>query len=77
MIDRSILPKAILAGFLLALLGIGLFALVWNVMADVAQFPRLIAALCIPPALMGLIVGAYVLIVRPGQPALDDEDPTT
>lgn len=58
---------ALIAGAGLAVLGIVLFILIWVVLGnmEVAQFPRLILSVCVPPALMALLLGGYVLLVRP------------
>jgi lipopolysaccharide export LptBFGC system permease protein LptF len=46
--------------------GVGLFFLLWQVMGDagVEQFPRLIIAMCVPPMLIAVLVGVYILIFR-------------
>jgi lipopolysaccharide export LptBFGC system permease protein LptF len=59
-------PRVALVGALLSVLGIGLFVLLWVVLgsAGVANAPRLFAAMCIPPLVIGVIVGAYALYMR-------------
>lgn len=56
-----------LAGLLLGTTLVGLFVLVWNVMGSmgVADFPRLFAAVCVPPALLSAIIGFALLVLRP------------
>ncbi|MDX2137848.1 MAG: hypothetical protein SF123_07105 [Chloroflexota bacterium] len=51
---------------LAAALGIGLFFLLWQGLGDVGvdQFPRLIIAMCVPPMLIAVVVGVYILIFR-------------
>jgi lipopolysaccharide export LptBFGC system permease protein LptF len=60
------LGRGLIAGFVLAVVGVGLFALLWQALGDLgfAQFPRLILAMCVPPALIAVLVGAYILIFR-------------
>lgn len=50
------------------MLGIGLFVLLWVVLGslEVGQIARLLLSLCIPPAVIAAIVGAYFLLVQPG-----------
>jgi hypothetical protein len=69
-LDRSTVSRVGLAGAALGVLGIVLFIGIWLVAGslDVAVFPRLIMAVCIPPAILATIIGAYVLLVRPGAP---------
>lgn len=69
--DKNVLTRAGIAGLVLAGLGVGLFILVWIVLgeAGVADFPRLFASLCVPPAVIAAIVGGYMLVVRPGEDA--------
>lgn len=63
------LTRASVAGFGLATLGILLFVILWVVLGQAGFQPaaRLIAALCIPPAVIALILGIYVLFVRPNR----------
>lgn len=66
-LDTRMLTRIGLAGIALAVVGVVLFILVWNTLgrADVADFPRLFAAICIPPAGIAGIMGIYLLIARP------------
>lgn len=64
--DVSRLTPALIIGAALAIVGIGLFLLLWNLFASLGELPRIVLSLCIPPALMGIGLGGYVL-VRGGQ----------
>ncbi len=58
--------RALFAGALLAVLGVLMFALIWIAMgsAGVANVPRLFTSMCIPPAIIGVLVGGYWMFVR-------------
>ena len=60
------LINASIIGGLLAVLGIGLFMLLYVGLgaANVASAPRLFGALCTPPVIIGLIVGGYAITRR-------------
>lgn len=60
------LINASLVGGLLAILGVGLFMLLYIGLgaADVQGAPRLFGALCTPPVVIGLIVGVYSMMRR-------------
>jgi len=49
---------------ILSVLGIALFGGLWVVLGDagMSAFPRLFISMCIPPALIALIVGGYFLM---------------
>lgn len=66
-INQKTLLRAGIAGAGLGFLGVGAFIGMWILLdqAGMADFPRLITALCIPPALIALIIGLYMLIVQP------------
>lgn len=59
--DSKPLINASIVGGLLAVLGIGLFLLLYVGLgaADIQGAPRLFGALCTPPVVIGLIVGIY------------------
>jgi hypothetical protein len=61
------LSKAGIAGFALALFGIVFFLVLWVVLGQTGMenFPRLILSICLPPAAIALIIGIYMLVVRP------------
>lgn len=60
------LVNALIVGGLLAVLGVGLFLLLYVGLGtlNVQGAPRLFGALCTPPVVIGLIVGLYALIRR-------------
>lgn len=64
-LSKGSLSRASIAGAILAVLGIVLFALLWTALsnAGVSAFPRLIIALCVPPGAMAALVGLYILAV--------------
>jgi hypothetical protein len=66
-IEGKQLMRAGLAGLILAGVGIGLFVLIWNAFSGLSDFPRLFAAICIPPAVIAAMLGVYMLVVRPNQ----------
>ncbi|MBE2269082.1 MAG: hypothetical protein IAE80_12695 [Anaerolinea sp.] len=63
------LPRIAIAGAVLAVVGIGLFLLLWVLMGSmgVSSLPRLIVSLCIPPAIIAAIIGVYILVTRSRQ----------
>ncbi len=65
--NTSSLSRAAVAGIGMAVGGIVLFIVLWVLLgrAGFDSFPRLIASLCIPPAVMAALIGGYILIVRP------------
>jgi len=64
--DGKKLLRGQIAVVVLVLLGIGLFALLWQGMgaAGVANAPRLLVSICLPPAIIAVIVGVYFLVFR-------------
>lgn len=68
--DSKTLRRTVIAGGVLALLGIGLFFLFWVVLGSFGtpDFARVVLSVCIPPILMAAGVGAYFLLVRPEPP---------
>jgi hypothetical protein len=66
-LDSRILTRTVLAGALLAMFGIGMFALLWVILGSIgaSQFARVVLSVCIPPILMAGGVGIYFLVVRP------------
>lgn len=62
-VKRSLL-RAQVAVSLLVILGVGLFVGIWVAMdsAGVDTFPRLMASVCVPPAVLAAIVGTYFLV---------------
>jgi hypothetical protein len=68
-LNRSSLTRALMAGAALAVLGIALFAGLWVVLGSqgVDQAARLLLSLCIPPAIIAALLGAYFLLAQPGR----------
>lgn len=65
--NRNNLSKASVAGIALAVVGIILFLILWGVLGQLGAepFTRLLIALCVPPAVIAGILGAYILLVKP------------
>ncbi len=63
--------RALIAGAFLAVLGVVIFVLLWAALgsAGVANAPRLFISMCVPPAVIGLVVGLYALFGRKPSPA--------
>lgn len=64
--NRSTLSRAAIVGVVLAIGGILLFLGLWVVLGQMgtSAAPRLFVSLCIPPAVIGVIIGVYVLVFR-------------
>lgn len=60
------ISRVALAGLILAGVGIALFIVLWIVLgqAGLEAVPRLIASICIPPGVIAVILGVYVLFFR-------------
>lgn len=56
------LMRALIAGGILAGVGVGLFLLLYFALSGLEQLPRLLLALCIPPLLITLALGGYALL---------------
>lgn len=69
-LDTKLISRVGTAGAVLGVLGILLFGFVWGVAgsANVAVFPRLVMAVCVPPAVMAGVVGGYLLVIRSRPP---------
>jgi len=65
-VEPQRLINASIVGGLLAILGVGLFVLIYVGLgaANVASAPRLFGALCTPPVIIGVIVFAYGYMKR-------------
>ena len=61
------MSRALIAGAVLAGLGIALFAVLWTLLGSqgVNQAARLLLSLCIPPAVIAAVLGVYLLLTRP------------
>ena len=62
--DKKTVIRAQIAVFGLSAVGVGAFVLFWILLgeAGLGDFARLIAAFCIPPALIAAIIGAYMAL---------------
>jgi hypothetical protein len=58
-ITRWLMGGAVLAG-----LGVGLFLLIFFALNGVDQLTRLVIALCVPPLVMVVLLGGYILLIR-------------
>jgi len=66
--DKKTVIRAQIAVFGLSIIGIGAFGAFWILLgeAGIGDFVRLIAAFCMPPALIAAIIGAYKVLRSPG-----------
>lgn len=64
--NKQNVPRMVTAGVVLAVVGVGAFIVIWLLMgnAGVANLPRLVVSLCVPPALIAAILGVYILVSR-------------
>jgi lipopolysaccharide export LptBFGC system permease protein LptF len=64
--DGQRLKRASIVGVVLAVGAVALFLVLWTLLGNsgLDQFPRLIISLCVPPAVLALLVGAYFLITQ-------------
>ncbi len=62
--DRKRLTRALVIGAILSAAGVVLFLLLFFGMSGVDSAPRLFVSMCIPPAVIALVLGAYLLISR-------------
>ena len=64
---RTGLSRGSMVGFVLGVLAIILFIVLWLVLGslNVSQFPRLMISICLPPAIIAALIGAYMLFWRP------------
>jgi lipopolysaccharide export LptBFGC system permease protein LptF len=65
-INPQALRRATIAGAVLGVFGIVSFIVIWVLLgqAGAEQIPRLFLSLCIPPALIGVIMLAYIFYMR-------------
>jgi nitrate reductase gamma subunit len=77
MLDSKRLTRATLIGVVLAVLGVVLFLVIYVAMtnAGVAPAPRLFTAMCVPPAVIGIIIGLYALLARRPAPPPQESGP--
>lgn len=66
-LNRKSLSRAGVIGGVLAVVGIILFVVLWLALGqtDMDAIARLLIAFCLPPALLALGAGAYMLVVKP------------
>ncbi len=61
--DNRFLVQALVAGALLAVLGVGVFLLMYFVvLAGADVLARLLGSLLVPPLLIALVIGGYALV---------------
>lgn len=63
----SPLRTPLIVGVGVAAVGVILFILIYGLMSAAAPAPRLFTALCVPPAVIAVGIGMYVLLVRSGK----------
>lgn len=64
------LARAFLIGLILAIVGVGLFLLLYFViLAGFDDAPRLFISMIAPPILMALLVGGYILLKQDEPPS--------
>lgn len=70
-IAPAALRRMLVVGALLAVGAVVLFILLWVGLgqANVENFPRLILSMCIPPAVIAVVVGAFFLFGRGANPS--------
>lgn len=61
-LDAKRLLRTQLVVFVLVAGGVGAFLLLYVLLDGVGQVQRLLIALCVPPALMAVLVGGYFLL---------------
>lgn len=68
-LNKQNLSRATMAGTAMAAGGIILFLILYAALsnAGVDTLPRVLLALCVPPALMAVLVGGYFLLGRRGK----------
>jgi hypothetical protein len=61
------LSRPTMIGIVLVVIGIILFVIVWGILGQTAmQFlPRLALSTCLPPGVIALLAGIYILVVPP------------
>ncbi len=65
--NRKDLTRALIVGAVLAVLGIVLFFVLWGALGQsgTGQAARLFVSLCVPPVIIGVIIGVYFLFFKP------------
>jgi hypothetical protein len=66
-LDKQSISRIGIAGAALGTLAVALFAGLWFGlgMTNLDVFPRLVIAICLPPAIMAALLGGYILVRRP------------
>jgi hypothetical protein len=59
------LTRALVLGAIAAIAAVLLFIVVWLALEDTEPAIRLFSALCLPPGVLAIIIGAYILVIRP------------
>lgn len=64
--NQKQMSSAVVVGGLLAVLAIGLFIVLYVVLGSVGldAAPRLFVSMCVPPAVLALLVGGFALYKR-------------
>lgn len=68
MLNSRDLLKAQAVVFVLVGVGIGLFVLLYALLEGQPDTTRLFTALCLPPLVLGVLIGAFVLIRGSSKP---------
>ena len=65
--DKSSITRAGIYGVVLAIIGIGIFLTLWIVTDNLGMnvFTRLVLSICLPPTTLALLMGIYLLVMRP------------
>lgn len=63
-VNRKALSRGLIAGAVLAMLGIMLFFVLWGALSGSGQVARLFVSLCVPPVIIGVVIGVYRLFLR-------------
>ena len=71
------LSRASIIGAVLGIAAIILFVILWVVLSgtSLSLIARILLSLCIPPALLAALMGAYLLVIRPRAGASSDDQP--
>lgn len=63
-LDRKRISRIGIAGAVIGVVAVAMFMGLWIVLgnANVDDFPRLVISVCVPPAIMTAIIGAFILL---------------
>lgn len=66
-VNRKNLGRASLIGFALGAFAIVLFVVFWLMLDSLglSRVPRLLVAICLPPAILAGLIGLYILVIQP------------